>query len=54
MIYYKVGKSKDTKTTKEKFNEDFLKGGYDVLVVSDVETKILKNGAVKYRIRKED
>lgn len=54
MMYYKVGKTKDTKTTKEKFDAEFLKGGYDVLVVSDVETKILKDGAIKYRIRKED
>lgn len=54
MTIYKIGKSKDTKISYDKFKAEYLKGGYSVIVVSNVETIINKDGVAKFRIRKED
>lgn len=54
MTIYKIGKSKDTKISEEKFNAEIEKGGYFATPVSNKEIVIAKDGVVKFRLRKED
>lgn len=54
MTIYKIGKSKDTKISEEKFKAEIEKGGYTASALSSRELHILKDGVLKYRLYKED
>lgn len=53
---YKIGKSKDTKISEEKFKAEIEKGGggYSATPMSSREVLIIKDGVLKYRLYKED
>ena len=54
MTIYKIGKTKDTQISEEKFKSEIKKGGYTASTVSSRELIILKDGVVKYRLYEED
>ena len=54
MTIYKIGKSKDTPISEEKFKTEIKKGGYTASALSSRELHILKDGVLKYRLYKED
>lgn len=54
MTIYKIGKSKDTKISDEKFKAEIEKGGYFATPISNREVHITKDGVLKFRLYKED
>lgn len=54
MTIYKIGKTKDTKISDEKFKAEIEKGGYTASTISSRELHILKDGVLKFRLYKED
>lgn len=54
MTIYKIGKTKDTKVSEEKFKTEIDKGGYFATPISSREVHITKDGVLKYRLYKED
>lgn len=54
MTIFKIGKTKDTKISEEKFKTEINKGGYFATPVSSREVQITKDGVLKFRLYKED